>query len=144
MCLKVVVVDVMVLFNDGHILYQWSETVAVSRRMIYDGHMITGDECVTIFLTFVNGWGKTPEKTSTRKLTRAGIELEPAAWEVTRLPLDNSGELFAKVKEPLSGTRYNTRDELIHVIGCADGVERLPNIWQKVMNGRGGDYIEGT
>ena len=26
-------------------------------------------------------------------------------------------DLFAKVKEPLRGTRYNTRDELIRVIG---------------------------
>ena len=25
-------------------------------------------------------------------------------------------DLFAKVKEPLRGTRYNTRDELIHTI----------------------------
>ncbi|KAJ4438964.1 hypothetical protein ANN_14918 [Periplaneta americana] len=51
-------------------------------------------------------------------------------------------DLFAKVKEPLRGTRYNTRDELIRAIersirninkdGRADGVRRLPNIWQKV------------
>ena len=50
-------------------------------------------------------------------------------------------DLFAKVKEPLRGTRYNTRDELIRAIGrsirninkdgCADGVRRLPNIWKK-------------
>ena len=48
-------------------------------------------------------------------------------------------DLFANVKEPLRGTRYNTRDELIHAIGRsiwnvnkdgrADGVRRLPNIW---------------
>ena len=41
-------------------------------------------------------------------------------------------DLFAKMKEPLRGTRYNTRDELIRTIGrsirninkdgCADGV----------------------
>ena len=47
-------------------------------------------------------------------------------------------DLFAKVKEPLRGTRYNTRDELIRAIGRsirniykdgrADGVRRLPNI----------------
>ena len=46
-----------------------------------------------------------------------------------------------------------TRNELIPAIeqsiqninkdGCADGVRRLPNIWQKVIN-NGGDYIEGT
>ena len=47
-------------------------------------------------------------------------------------------DLFAKVKEPLRGTRYNTRDELIRAIGRsirninkdgrADGVRRLLNI----------------
>ena len=52
--------------------------------------------------------------------------------------------LFAKVKEPLRGTRYNTRDELIRAIGRSirninqdgrvDGVRHLPNIWQKVIN----------
>ena len=62
-------------------------------------------------------------------------------------------DLFAKVKEPLRGTRYNTRDKLIRAIGwairninkdeCADDVLRLPNIWQKVINKKG-DYIEGT
>ena len=61
-------------------------------------------------------------------------------------------DLFAKVKEPLRGTRYNTRDELIRAIGRsirnikygrADGVRRLPNIWQRVIN-KGGDYTEGT
>ena len=61
--------------------------------------------------------------------------------------------LFAKVKEPLRGTRYSTRDELIHAIGRSirkinndgrtDGVRRLPNIWQEVIN-KEGDYIEGT
>ncbi|KAJ4426343.1 hypothetical protein ANN_27157 [Periplaneta americana] len=50
--------------------------------------------------------------------------------------------LFTKVKEPLRGTRHNTRDELIRAIGRsirntnkdgrADGVRRLPNIWQKL------------
>ncbi|KAJ4433695.1 hypothetical protein ANN_16006 [Periplaneta americana] len=50
-------------------------------------------------------------------------------------------DLFTKVKEPLRGTRYNTRDELIRALGRsirninkdgrADGVRRLPNIWQK-------------
>ena len=53
-------------------------------------------------------------------------------------------DLFVKVKEPLRGTRYNTRDELIYVIrfsiwnvnkgGRADGVRRLPNIWRQVIN----------
>ncbi|KAJ4450652.1 hypothetical protein ANN_02081 [Periplaneta americana] len=50
-------------------------------------------------------------------------------------------DLFTRVKEPLRGTWYNTRDELIRAIGrsiwninthgSADGVRRLPNIWQK-------------
>ena len=61
-------------------------------------------------------------------------------------------DLFVKVKEPLRGTRYNTRDERIRAIGRsirkinkderADGIRRLPNIWQKVINKRGG-YTEG-
>ncbi|KAJ4438703.1 hypothetical protein ANN_14650 [Periplaneta americana] len=52
-------------------------------------------------------------------------------------------DLFAKVKEPLRGTRYNARDELIRALGWsirninkdgrADGVRRLPNIWQKLV-----------
>ena len=59
-------------------------------------------------------------------------------------------DLFAKVKEPLQGTRYNTGDELIRAIGTSmriinkdgrtDGVQRLPNIWQKVINMRGRLY----
>ena len=54
-------------------------------------------------------------------------------------------DLFAKVKEPLRGTRYNTRDELfsakgrsiqnINKDGRADGIRRLANIWQKVIRG---------
>ena len=50
-------------------------------------------------------------------------------------------DLFAKVKGPLRGTRYNTRDELIRAIGRsirninkdgrADGVRRLTNIWKE-------------
>ena len=53
-------------------------------------------------------------------------------------------DIFAKAKEPLRGTRYNTRDEIIHAIGRsiqninkdgqADGVWRVPNIWQKMIN----------
>ena len=49
-------------------------------------------------------------------------------------------DLFAKLKEPLRGTRYKIRDELIRAIGQSlrninkdgrvDGVRRLPNIWQ--------------
>ena len=64
-----------------------------------------------------------------------------------------NNDLFAKVKEPLRDIRYNTRDELIPAKGWsirnmnkdgrADGVRRLPNIWQKVIN-KGSDYIEGA
>ena len=53
-------------------------------------------------------------------------------------------DLFTKVKEPLRGTRYNTRDEFIHAIGRSiqninkdghiDGVQQLPNIWKNVIN----------
>ena len=58
--------------------------------------------------------------------------------------------LFTKVKEPLRGTQYNTRDELIRVIGwwirnikkdgCANGIQCHPNIWQKVIN-KGGEEL---
>ena len=53
-------------------------------------------------------------------------------------------DLFAKVKEPLRWTRHNTRDKLICTLGQsmrkfnkderADGVRRVSNIWQKVIN----------
>ncbi|KAJ4432043.1 hypothetical protein ANN_20657 [Periplaneta americana] len=68
-------------------------------------------------------------------------------WEVLEHPAYSSDmspcdyDLFAKVKEPLRGTRCNTRDELICAIeqsirninkhGRADDVRRLPNIWKK-------------
>ena len=47
--------------------------------------------------------------------------------------------LFAKVKEPLWGARYNTRDELIRDIGNnkngrVDGVRHLPNIGKRWKN----------
>ena len=54
--------------------------------------------------------------------------------------------LFAKVKEPLRGTRYNTRDELIRAVGRSigniikngrtDRVRRFKKNWQKVINKR--------
>ena len=46
----------IILFNDGHILQLWSETVAVRRRinMVLDGgKMVPGDEYGLNFLTFV-------------------------------------------------------------------------------------------
>ena len=58
--------------------------------------------------------------------------------------------LFAKGKESLRGTWYNTRDELIRAIGCsirninkdgrADDVRRLLKIWKKVIN-KGGTIL---
>jgi hypothetical protein len=52
--------------------------------------------------------------------------------------------LFAKMKESLRGTRYSAREEIIGAVwrslldinrsGRADGVRRLPQIWQKVVN----------
>ena len=62
-------------------------------------------------------------------------------------------DLFAEVKEPLRGTRYNTRDEFIRVIGRsirninkdgrADGVSTSSKHLEK-GDKLGGDYIEGT
>ena len=56
-------------FNYDHALQLRSETVAFRRRMIYslddiyDGHMITGDECGLNFLTFVLRLWENPGKT---------------------------------------------------------------------------------
>ena len=53
-------------------------------------------------------------------------------------------DLFAKMKEPLRGIRYNTREAIIRAVGRslldinrsgrADGVRLLPQIWQKVVH----------
>jgi hypothetical protein len=53
-------------------------------------------------------------------------------------------ELFAKMKGPLRGTRYSTREEIIGAVGRsllgfdrtgrADGVQHLTQIWQKVVH----------
>ena len=60
-------------------------------------------------------------------------------------------DLFAKVKEPLWAIRHKARDGLIRAIGrsmriinkggCADGVRRLPNIWQKVFTLKRGSTL---
>jgi hypothetical protein len=60
--------------------------------------------------------------------------------------------LYAKMKEPLRGKRYNTREEIIRAVGRsllginrsgrADGVRRLPQIRQKVVH-MVGVYIQG-
>ena len=67
--------------------------------------------------------------------------LEHPPYSSDKSPCDYD---LAKVKEPLRGTRYNTRDELIRDIvrsircikkhGRDDGVRRLPNIWQRVIS----------
>jgi hypothetical protein len=59
-------------------------------------------------------------------------------------------DLFAKMKEPLQGIQYNTR-EIIHAVGLslldinrserADGVQCLPQIWQKVVHMGGGTIM---
>ena len=64
------------LFNDCHVL-QLGQAISNHRWMIYDGYRITRDKCGPNFLTFIYGWEKTPEKTSTGKLTQLGIELGP-------------------------------------------------------------------
>ena len=66
------------------------------------------------------------------------------------LPLDHSGGLFARVKEPLRWTRYKTRDELICATersvwninkdGRADGARSVPNVSQKMINKGGRLY----
>ena len=59
-------------------------------------------------------------------------------------------DLLDKVKEPLRGTRFITRDEFIRAIGRSvrninkdgrvDGVLRLPNIWKNVISKDGRLY----
>jgi hypothetical protein len=55
-------------------------------------------------------------------------------------------DLFAKLKEPLPGERYNTRVEIIRAVGWSlldiNRNGRLPQIWQKVVQ-MAGDDIEG-
>ena len=62
-------------------------------------------------------------------------------WNIQTYSSDMSPcdcDVFVKVKEPLRGTRYNTRDEALRAIGrsilninkdgCADGVRRLQTL----------------
>ena len=51
------------------------------------------------------GWGKIPWKTSTRKMTRPGIESKPARWEAVILPLDPSGGQLRPWRA-LTGARF--------------------------------------
>ena len=88
---------------------------------------------------------------NTRSHTAAAIDqLRRWQWEILEHPPYSPDmspcdyDLFAKVKEPLPGTRYNTRDELLGATGWskrninkdgrADGVRRLPNIWRNMIN----------
>ncbi|KAJ4430144.1 hypothetical protein ANN_22354 [Periplaneta americana] len=107
-----------------------------------------------------------PSSSAQEKTTFGGTESTATAvkdllrrwqWEILEYPSFSPDmspcdyDLFAKVKEPLRGNRYNTRDELIHGIGQsiwninkngrADGVQCLPNIWQKVIN-KGATILE--
>ena len=62
--------------------------------MIYDGNMITEDECGPNFLTFVLRLRENPGKNLNHKIDPTGIEPGTAAWEVTMLPLDHNGSRF--------------------------------------------------
>ena len=57
----------IILFNDGHILHQRSELIAIHRWMNmvlddYDGHMTPWDDCDLNFQTFVLQMRKNPGK----------------------------------------------------------------------------------
>ena len=71
----------IISYNDRHVLYLRSETVAFRRRtnMVLDNHydqVIPVEECGLNLLTFVVE--EKSEKTATKKLTRPGIEPGPA------------------------------------------------------------------
>ena len=81
-------------------MYHIRSLILASRRRmnvilddINDGQIITGVERYLNFMTFVFR-RKPPEKTSTRKFTRPGIEPGPAAKWLTLLHLYNSGGPF--------------------------------------------------
>jgi transposase len=80
-------------------------------------------------------------------------------WEILAHPpyspdMGSCDYLFSKMKAPLLGTRYNTREEIMRAVvrslldisrsGSTDDVRRLPRIWQKVVHMGGGDYTEGV
>ena len=71
--IRIITKEVVVsYFYDGHVLQVWSETVAVLKRMIYDGHMITGDECGTNFLTSVLRLRENPGKNLNQEIDPNG------------------------------------------------------------------------
>ena len=87
------------LYKDDHVLrYDQRPSPSVDELymvlIIYDGHMITRDECGQNLLTFVLRLRENPRKTLTRKFIRPGIEPASAGREVTTLPLDHSGVLW--------------------------------------------------
>ncbi|GFW25355.1 uncharacterized protein TNCV_5089201 [Trichonephila clavipes] len=64
-------------------------------------------------------------------------------------------DLFPKIKEPILGRRFATREDIANVVrqqitrfthgvanAEADGIQRLPHRWQRVVT-VAGDYIEG-
>ena len=90
----------LLLYNDGRVLQLWSETVAVRRRMLHGlGDILwpydNRGRMWPNFLRFVIQLRENPGKTSTKKLTRPGIEPGPAAREVPLLPLDHGGGLVS-------------------------------------------------
>ena len=59
--------------------------------MIYDGNMITGDECGQNFLTFVLWLGENPGRNFNQESDPTGDRTRARCVEVTMLPLDHSG-----------------------------------------------------
>ena len=64
---------------------------------VYDGQMIARDECGPNFLICVYSWGKTPKKTSTRKLTRSEIEPGSAAWSLVGNRLESTVNIKCQI-----------------------------------------------
>ena len=62
------------LFNDGHVLQLCSEIMTdnVWCWMMHDGHMITGDECSSNFLTFVLRPRENPGKNPNQEIHPTG------------------------------------------------------------------------
>ncbi|GFU01806.1 uncharacterized protein TNCV_1523121 [Trichonephila clavipes] len=59
--------------------------------------------------------------------------------------------LNPKIKEPIRGRRFATREDIANTVrqqvtrfthGAADGIQRLPHRWQRLVT-VAGDYIEG-
>jgi hypothetical protein len=79
-------------------------------------------------------------------LSRTSVAAGDGRWAILEHPPYSPNvsecdyDLFADIKEPLRGTRYSTREEIIRALerslldmnrgGRADGVRRLKQIWQ--------------